>query len=201
MTCGPVRARDDFRHGEPTPRRDGQNSAIKHRITMKKITLIKTSLLTLMITGVALLCYADNEIPLKKAPPAVQATVKKVLGKDKLVSLDSDVENGKTVYEFDGEAKKLSYSVHMSETGDVLGISMDIPLNIVPDAVIDASKKAHPDGRIGEPEIRTVGGEMYYKLEVMVGKQKHELLVYASGNIHSDEIDNEAAGPDDKKKP
>jgi uncharacterized membrane protein YkoI len=168
---------------------------------MRNKTFMRISLLTSAAATVALLCYADNEIPLAKAPSAVQATVKKVIGKDKLVSLDSDVENGKTVYEVDGEAKKLSYSVHMSEAGEVLGISMDIPLNILPAAVIDASKQAHPEGKIAEPEIRTVGGEMYYKLEVMVGKQKHELLVYANGKIHSDETENEAGGPDDKKKP
>jgi uncharacterized membrane protein YkoI len=174
------------------------NSAQHDHMTNNKF--IKGSLLTLAATGVALLCYADNEIPLRKAPPAVQATVKKVIGKNKLVSLDSDVENGKRVYEVDGEAKKFSYSVHMSEGGDVLGISMDIPLTIVPDAVMEASKKAHPDGRITEPEIRSGEGEMYYKLEVMAGKQKHELLVYASGKIRSDETENESGGPDDEKK-
>ena len=169
---------------------------------MKKNSFIKTSLVVLMATAVAaVVCRADDQVPLKKAPPGVQATVKQVVGKNKFVSLDSDVENGKTVYEVDAEAKNGSYSVHMSETGDILGISLDIPMEIVPANVMAAAKTAHPDGKISEPEIRTVDNQMYYKLELMVGKAQHEMQIGADGKVVSDETESETGGPDDQKKP
>jgi uncharacterized membrane protein YkoI len=151
------------------------------------------------VCATALLVWADNEVPLKKAPAGVQATIKKVVGKNKFDSLDSDVENGKTVYEVDAHGKNISYSVHMSDSGEVLGISLDIPMEIVPAAVIDAAAKAHAGAKPTEPEIRTVNGQMSYKLELMVGKEKHEMLVDAAGKVISDETETE--GADDVNKP
>jgi uncharacterized membrane protein YkoI len=169
---------------------------------MKKNPFIKTSLVVLIATAVAVVvCRADDQVPLKKAPPGVQATVKQVVGKNKFVSLDSDVENGKTVYEVDVEAKNASYSVHMTEAGEILGISLDIPMEIVPANVLAAAKTTHPDGKISEPEIRTVSGQMYYKLELMVGPAQHEMLIGADGKVISDETESESGGPDDDKKP
>jgi uncharacterized membrane protein YkoI len=143
---------------------------------------------------------ADDNVPLDKAPPGVQATVKRVVGKDKLDHLDKDVENGKTVYEVDVNAKSGSFSVHMTDTGEVLGISLDIPMGAVPEKVMAAAKHEHPDAPISEPEIRSENGRLFYKLELMVGKEKHELQIDASGKIISDEKDTEGGADDDKKK-
>jgi uncharacterized membrane protein YkoI len=143
---------------------------------------------------------ADDNIPLDTAPPGVQATVKRVVGTDKLDHLDKDVENGKTVYEVDVNAKSGSFSVHMSDTGEVLGISLDIPMGAVPENVMAAAKHAHPGAKISEPEIRSEKGQLFYKLELMVGKEKHELQIDGAAKIVSDEKDTEGGADDDKKK-
>jgi len=167
------------------------------RLDLKSLAAVAISV---MLAGCSM-AIADDQVPLDKAPAAVQATVNKVVGSNKFVSLDSDVENGKTVYEVDAEGKNASYSVHISATGEVLGISLDIPIEIVPDAVIAAAVKAHPEAKPTEPEIRTADGKTYYKVEFMVGKAQHEMLINADGKVISDETDNETGGTDDVKKP
>jgi uncharacterized membrane protein YkoI len=159
----------------------------------------RLSLLLAVAGLLAVSCaWADDDVPLEKAPPGVRATVKRLVGANKLAHLDKDVENGKTVYEVDVEAKAGNFSAHMSEGGDVLGISLDIPMEAVPEAVTAAAAKAHPGVKPIEPEIRTENGVMAYKLELKVGKVKHEMLIDASGNVLSDE--SEAEGGDDKEK-
>ncbi len=149
--------------------------------------------------GVGVFAIADEDIPVEKAPPGVQATVKRVVGKDKLDHLDRDMENGKMVYEVDVNAKNGSFSVHMSDTGEVQGISLDIPMGAIPEPVMNAAKHAHPGVAITEPEIRSEKGQLFYKVELKVGKEKHELQIDAAGKIISDEKDTENDGGDDKK--
>lgn len=165
----------------------------------RNLKIVALTALSVTLVGISS-AMADEDLTLSQVPPAVQATVKKVVGGNKLVSMDSDVDNGKRVYEVDAEGKFSSYSVHISASGAVLGISLDIPMEIVPSAVTDAATKAYPSATLKEPEIRTDNGQMLYKLEVMVGKVKHEMLVNASGKVSSDEVDKEGAD-DDAKTP
>jgi uncharacterized membrane protein YkoI len=138
---------------------------------------------------------ADDEIPLKKLPAPVQAALKQIIGDGKFEHCDSDVTN---VYEVDFKAKGAECSVTIDADGNVLETVLDVPINIVPAAVLDAIKKAHPDGKIRDPEIHNKGGQMFYELEVQAGKDKYHLDMDAAGKVITDEKDTETDAEPEK---
>src|SRR5579864_7273002 len=82
---------------------------------------------------------ADDEDHLAKAPAAVQATVKSVIGQNKLAGCDAEQENGKTVYEVSYELKGGGdYTIVVAEDGAIVEREVEVDPSIIPAEVIDA---------------------------------------------------------------
>ena len=143
---------------------------------------------------------ADDEDKLAKAPAAVQATVKKIVGDGKLEGFDNEQVDGKPAFDVDFSLKGGSYAMLVAESGDVIQREAEVNLAVVPQAVIDAGAKAHGDGKIAEASIITRGDQMFYELEIKVGNDEHDVEINAGGKVLADTVAKpEAADPADKK--
>ncbi len=126
---------------------------------------------------------------LKKAPPAVQATVQKVVGDNKIEGCDTEQFDGKTVYEVDFKVKGGDYSISVNPAGDIVEREVEVDMAIVPPSVLDAAKAAHADGKIGEASIITSDDKMFYELDVKIGKDTHEMQIGPTGKVMADAVE------------
>ena len=142
-----------------------------------------------VVVAAGVRAWGDDEDALAKAPAAVQATVKAVVGQNKLAGFDPEQEGGKTVYEVSYELKGGGdYTIVVSGTGEVLEREVEVDPSIIPPEVIDAAKSAHPDGKIGEYAIVNAGGKLFYEIETKVGNDLHEVKISAKGKVTSDTV-------------
>lgn len=141
---------------------------------------------------------ADDEDAIAKAPAAVQATVKKVLGDKKCEGFDQEDADGKPAYEVSYKVDGVDHSTLITEAGDVISEETDVDLDKVPAAVMDAAKKSHADGKIGEAAIVTEAGKTCYELDVKVGTDTHEIKISNDGKVISDSIEKPEADEKDK---
>ena len=153
--------------------------------------------------GASVAVWADDEDHLAKTPAAVQATVKSIVGQNKLAGCDPEQENGKTVYEISYELKGGGdYTVVVAEDGSVLEREVEVDPSIVPADVIAAAKTAHPDGTFGEDSIVNSQGKLLYEIETKVGKDTHEVKLSAEAKVLSDTVaPPETPSADEKPEP
>jgi uncharacterized membrane protein YkoI len=126
---------------------------------------------------------------LRSAPAAVQSAVIQVVGTNKIDDFDMETENGKTVYDLDFKIKGTDYEVDVDPSGQILSREVEVDLSIIPPAVIEAAKKAHADGKIGEGSIVTAGSKMFYELDMKVGKDSREIQIDAGGAVLADAVE------------
>jgi uncharacterized membrane protein YkoI len=126
---------------------------------------------------------------LAKAPQAVQDAVKQVVGKHKISECDSEQDNGKTVYEVDYKVHGTEYSVSVSEAGEVIEHEVTVDPSAVPPAVLDAATKTHPTGKVGEIDITSAGGKLFYEFDIKAPDNKYEMQVAADGSVLADAVD------------
>lgn len=174
------------------------------------MSLHRKSLFGSAVLGLTLLCSplvsswvrADDEDHLAKAPAVVQATVKKILGEGKLEGFDTEDYKGKPAYDVDMSIKGTSYAMLIAEDGQVIQREVEVNIAMVPQAVIDAGMKAHPEAKIHEASIITRGEEMFYELEMFMGKVEHDVEITAGGKVLTDTVAKaeakEAAEKDEK---
>ena len=167
------------------------------------MSLRRKSLVGSIVLGLALVCSswlrADDEEHLAKAPAAVQAAVKKLIGSHKLEGFDKEND---TSYEVNYKVGGTDYAAIISDNGEILENEVEIDMSAVPAAVLESAKKKLPDGKIGEVAIVTAGGKMFYELDVKIGKDTHEIKINADGSVIDDTIEKpeaKAAGEKDEK--
>ncbi len=152
------------------------------------------------VGGTAFAFADENSDAVKKAPDAVQATVKTLVGDHKIAEFSTETADGKTIYDLEYKIKGVSYAADIDPTGNIVEREVDVDLSVVPPAVLEAAKKAHADGKIGESSIITAGDQMFYGIDVKVGKDTHEMEIGAGGNVIKDAIEAPEA-PETPKAP
>jgi hypothetical protein len=100
-------------------------------------------------------------------PKAVQATVKKLLGKGKLLSLAPE-EDGN--YELDYKVNGVHQAAIISKDGKIQEEEVTVEPSTLPKAVIEAVKKLYPKGKITVAEKSTTKDGTVYELQVSVVK-------------------------------
>lgn len=155
---------------------------------MKTKHAVGTLLLVTALTAGSL-ALAEEDIAMNKLPAAVQTTLRQITGGSHLEGCDSEVADGKTIYEADFKSKGSGCSVTVNEAGEVLEWSIDAPLNIVPPTVLKAALNAHPGGKIGESEIHNKDSRLFYVLEVRTDNGAYDVSLDAAGKIMADEKD------------
>jgi len=142
-----------------------------------------------LVVCVASVWGDEDSDKLRAAPPAVQAAVIQLAGTNKIEEFDSEAEGGKTVYDLGFSVKGVNYEADIDPSGKILMREVEVDLSIVPPAVMDAAKKAHADGKVGEASIVTSGDKMFYELDAKVGKDSHEIQISAGGDVIADAIE------------
>jgi alpha-tubulin suppressor-like RCC1 family protein len=144
-----------------------------------------------LAVGSGATCFAkeDAAANLGKAPAAVQATVKKELGKRMLEEFDKEIAGGKLEYEAGYAENGVDHAVIIDATGKVIQREADIEIDKLPPAVAEAIKKAHPDGKVTEAATASSAQvKEFYDVDVKVGTNTHSMDVKADGTLFSDEV-------------
>jgi uncharacterized membrane protein YkoI len=76
-------------------------------------------------------------------------------------------------------------------------IETDVPMSMVPQAVIDAVMKECPGGKITESELEAKHGKIMYGFDVTVGDMKYDVNISVTGKFISKKVDDD--GDDDEK--
>jgi hypothetical protein len=93
-----------------------------------------------------------------------------------------------------------AYAILVGDDGQIIQREVEVKLAIVPQEVLDAGTKTHPDAKIGEASIITRGDKMFYQLEMHIGKDEHDVEISADGKVLGDSIAKpEAADANEKK--
>lgn len=151
-----------------------------------RYTLRLASVVACAALSYSSIARAGDTGPLVKAPAAVQSVVKKMMGDGKLNGLDSEMMDGKTVYEADLSIKGGAYVLVLADDGTVIQREVAVDAAMIPPTVLDAAAKAHPDAKLNEAAIITRGTRMFYELEFMIGTVEHAMEITADGNVTAD---------------
>jgi uncharacterized membrane protein YkoI len=140
-------------------------------------------------------CASNSEKEdMASAPAAVQATAKRVLGDRKSEGFDKEDYEGKPAYELTYKVDGVDHSALIAENGELLEEEVDVDLSKVPTPVTSAAMKAHADGKVKEAAIVTASGKQFYELDVIVGKDTHEMKFNTDGSIVSDSVEKPESG-------
>ena len=117
---------------------------------------------------------------LNKAPPAVQATVKKLLGKGKLLELALEGDGN---YELDYRVNGIHQAAIISKTGEIQEEEITVAASTLPKAVTEAVNKLYPKAKITLAEKSTSKDGVEYELRVSVDKKSHTITLSPEGKV------------------
>ncbi len=78
-------------------------------------------------------------------------------------------------------------------------IEQAVPLNMVPQAVLDAVKKEVPDGTITEAELEAKKGKIMYSFDVKTATMAYDVKITVDGKFYSKKVDDDADEEKDEK--
>jgi hypothetical protein len=130
----------------------------------------------------------SNTGALAKAPQPVQKAVKQLVGSNKIDEFGTETTLGKTLSVVEFSVKGKEYAFGIDSAGNVVVRWVGVDPSVVPPAVAEAAKKAHPDGKVSEITIATVGDRMFYSVNVKTGNGLHEMEISPGGSVSADRI-------------
>ena len=80
-------------------------------------------------------------------------------------------------------------------------IETDVPMSMVPQAVIDAVMKECPGGKITESELEAKHGKIMYGFDVKVGQMTYDVNISVDGKFISKKVDDDGDNDADETKP
>ena len=80
-------------------------------------------------------------------------------------------------------------------------IETDVPMNMVPQAVVDAVMKECPGGKITESELEAKKGKIMYGFDVKVGDMTYDVNISVDGKFISKKVDDDGDNEKDEQKP
>jgi hypothetical protein len=162
---------------------------------MNRRFLTCVALIAVAVIGGGIALRAQPEKPegtnedLAKAPKAVQESVKKLVGANKMSGFGTEKTFGLTIFVVEVEAKNgREYAMGLDAGGKVIVRWVGLDASIMPAEVMEAATKAHPNGKIGETTICMVRNKLSYCLENKVGNDTYQMMCDADGKVTYDEI-------------
>lgn len=80
-------------------------------------------------------------------------------------------------------------------------IEQAVPMNMVPQAVLDAVMKECPGGKVTESELEAKKGKIVYAFDVKVGDVTYDVKISVDGKFISKKVDDDGDNEKDEKKP
>ncbi|HTD21055.1 MAG TPA: PepSY-like domain-containing protein [Terriglobales bacterium] len=133
------------------------------------------------VFGTITVFAAEKKVKLTDLPPAVQQAIKDNTKDSTLVGISKDVENGKVEYEAETKVNGHGKDITFDETGKLLAVEEEVPLDSVPAAAKTAIEKAAAGGKIRKVEKITEGGKVSYEAGITKDGKKSEALFLADG--------------------
>ncbi len=124
---------------------------------------------------------AEKKVKLEDLPPAVQQAIKDNTKDSTLVGISKDVENGKVEYEAETKVNGHGKDITFDESGKLLAVEEEVPLDSIPAAAKAALEKAAAGGKIRSVEKITQGSKVSYEGGISKGGKKSEVLVLPDG--------------------
>lgn len=144
-----------------------------------KLTLAICFAFVTGVIGVA----QEKKVKMSELPAAVQATVKAESKGAKIRGLDTEVEKGQRLYEAEMIVNGHGKDISIDESGKVVEVEEEVPLDQVPAAAKSAIEKGAKGGKIGKIESVTTGGKLVaYEAQVRKGAKHSEVRVDPEGN-------------------
>jgi uncharacterized membrane protein YkoI len=143
--------------------------------------LNRNLLLALAVAGFSL--SGTNKISFAGTPTMTAAhAVSFALADKKEADDDKDDEKG--------EKKEKHEEKEIEET---------VPMNLVPQAVLDAVKKEVPNGTITEAELEAKHGHIMYSFDVKDGAMAYDVKITVDGKFFSKKVDDDKDDEKDEK--
>ena len=173
---------------------------------MKSITRTSVVVIAAMFAFAVVARGADEDKAKKVKPSEVPAkvleTIKKHFPDAKTESIEKEVEDGKTIYDFEMKLGKVKWEADVAEDGTLIETEQQIEEKDTPPAVMGAVKQKFPRGSIKEVMAKTKGEEKtVHEYEVVVRDEAkdHELTISPDGKIKEEGAGDEAKDKDDNK--
>ncbi|HTC91945.1 MAG TPA: PepSY-like domain-containing protein [Terriglobales bacterium] len=124
---------------------------------------------------------AEKKVKMEDLPPAVQQAIKDNTKDATLVSIDMDVENGKTEYEAQTKVNGHGKAITFDETGKLTGVEEEVAMDSIPAAAKAYIEKQAAGGTIKKVEKVTEGGKTFYEASIRKDGKKSEAQVLPDG--------------------
>ena len=165
----------------------------------------------------------EQQVNLRKCPQEVQKTLRKEAGNGKIVELETEQEDGVTVYEAEVEFRKLRYEIEVRADGTLLskvleGIDDDddeeekegsdddededekeerVRRAELPKRVQRTLARESRGGKIEEIEKEQIGDKIVFEAEVEFGEREYEIVIAADGTLLKKVLEEEDDDDDD----
>jgi hypothetical protein len=161
---------------------------------MKRKLVLCSTLMVAISAGIMLPAMAQERAKsstgdLSKAPQAVQKAVKQLVGKNPISEVGPETTLGKTLWVVEFDVKGVEYAFGLDPDGKVVARWVGVNQSLVPPEVLEAAKKAHPNGKVSEVAIATVGDRMFYSVDVKTAGAIHEMEISPGGSVTADRIE------------
>ena len=170
----------------------------KTRLT-SAITPALVAALTLSVAS----AFDEQKIKVEDLPKVVLDAAKKAFPEAKVVGASKEVEDGETIYEVMLTLDGKSIDLGIDDDGDIEAVEREIEVEDLPKAVIRATAKNFPAGKIVKvEEVSDEDDVVVYELAIKVGDKKLiEIVMSPNGKVlepDDDEDDDDKAKKKDK---
>lgn len=124
----------------------------------------------------------DTKIELSAVPQNIMDTAMKEVPDFKAASANTEMEDGKTVYEVQGMAGDKKVEVDVMEDGTLDEVETEVDMSAVPKAVTDAVMGKMPNFKPNKIEESKRPAGTFYEIEGMDDTNKMDVEIMADGS-------------------
>ena len=143
----------------------------------------KTLLITLLTVSAGVAPASEKPVKITDLPPAVRQSVDKETKGATLRGLSRETEKGKVYYEAETTVDGRSRDILFNESGNVVAIEEQVPLERVPSGARTALEKYAAGGKVLNVESVTRDNTTSYEAQVQKAGKKSEVKVSSEGTV------------------
>lgn len=157
---------------------------------MKNLQRVITyALAVLLIAGITLQAIAgDKKITKKDVPAAALKAFEAAFPKVKVNAYLTEVEDGKTFYEFETVEGTIKRDILYKADGTLVEVEEKLTPATIPTEIAKAVTTDMPKAKIVGGEKTTKGSEVTYEVKIKAGKKTGKVVLSAQGKIIKKEL-------------
>ena len=142
-------------------------------------------------------------IPLDWLPNPVATTLTEVASNMRITEAERKGHRN-PYFKFEGTFEDVDIEIKIASNGTLLEFDYDgmghrrrgnsVPVEILPDAVLDTLDEFYPDLEIEEVEITSIEGDVVYEIEGLIDTNEVELYITPGGQLVRHEVDSDGDG-------